>query len=185
MKTRSKKRRKEGRALFVGMLLLLVGMFSCSEDRPQIPANKLPKSTVEEDLLEMNKGFVEIEKSDIRHYVDSLGLKMDSTGTGLRYHVTKMGSGDTVAANATVTIRYSVTMLDGMGCDNLQNVTKTFTLGSGGSIRGIEEAVSLLSVSGEGEFIMPSYLAYGVAGYKDCVAPWSPIFCKIYLIESK
>ncbi|HOI26821.1 MAG TPA: FKBP-type peptidyl-prolyl cis-trans isomerase [Paludibacteraceae bacterium] len=170
----------------VGVGLLLLFLFSsCREDKPQVPANKLPKSTLNQDLIEMNRGFVELERADIRHYIDSLCLKMDSTGLGIRYHISKEGSKDTVAVGAEVTVRYSITMLDGMGCDDLRDVEKTFKMGTGKVEKGIEEAVKLLHVSGEGEFIIPSYLAYGVSGYKDCVAPWSPIFCKINLIESK
>lgn len=165
----------------LGVALLLMGCRG--DDRPQVPYNKLPKSTVQEDFLAMNRGFLELEREDIKHYIDSLDLKMDSTMSGLLYRIDEVGYGDSVSKTDEVTIRYTLTLLDGTTCDDLRDVARIVRLGKGNLIKGMEEAVRMLKVSGSGTFIIPSYLAYGVSGKKGCIPPWNPVFCKVTLIE--
>lgn len=154
-------------------------------DAPQVPANKLPKSTVESDFLSMNARFMEYEREDIRHYIDSLGWEMDTTLSGLHYRIDEVGYGDTVSRLDEVTVRYSIALLDGEVCDEMREVVRTARLGKGQLVKGLEEAIRMLKASGSGTFVIPSYLAYGVSGKNGCVPPWSPILCKVCLIETR
>jgi len=156
---------------------------SCREPAPQIPANKLPDVSISEELMLLNKEFAELENEEINHYIDSLNLDMSQTVTGLRYQIIKEGDGRFPQKKDKVTFRYSIRTLDNTECEELKNVTKTVELGTGAIKSGIEEAVMLLKVSGQGRFIIPSYLAYGVSGYKNCVPPWTPVFCEINVIN--
>ncbi|MCQ2218181.1 MAG: FKBP-type peptidyl-prolyl cis-trans isomerase [Paludibacteraceae bacterium] len=169
--------------IFVPLLAFLALLGCRGDDRPQIPYNKLPKNTVNDDFLAMNVGFMELEREEINHYIDSLNLNMDSTISGLRYRIDEVGYGDSVAKTDEVTVRYTITLLDGTTCDDLRDVVKIVRLGKGDLIKGLEESIRLLKVSGSGTFILPSYLAYGVSGKSGCVPPWSPVFCKVCLIE--
>jgi len=174
------------RSLCLSILILAsLTVVSCRDEKPQIPANKLPKDTTGEDLVQLNQDFVRIQEEMIDKYVDSLGLDMTKTRFGMRYEIKSEGYGDTVAHNDEVTLRYSISMLDGEDCDKLQNVIKTFPAGNGKVIKGIDEALKLMKVGGEGFFIFPSYLAYGVSGRGECIAPWSPVRCRIELIDCK
>jgi len=167
-------------------LSILFFLFSCREPAPQVPANKLPESSLFEDLMLLNKEFAELENEEINHYIDSLNLGMAQTSIGLRYKIIREGDGNSFQKGDRVTLNYSIRTLDDRGmCEELQNITKTIELGKGDVKSGIEEAVMLLKSSGKGQFIIPSYLAYGVPGYKNCVPAWTPVFCEINIIESK
>ena len=163
-------------ALFV--LLLLA---SCGERAPQIPANKLPDDSFSTDLMELNREFAELEDAEINHYIDSLHLDMQQTATGLRYWIVNAGDGDFLQKGDKVTFDYTIRLLDNTLC--VENSLKTIELGKGAIERGIEEAIRLLKVRGNGKFIIPSHLAFGVVGYKNCVPPWTPVFCEISLIK--
>ncbi|MBR4841177.1 MAG: FKBP-type peptidyl-prolyl cis-trans isomerase [Paludibacteraceae bacterium] len=171
--------------IFISLAVLFSVVACHSNDAPQVPFNKLPKNTINDDLMALNAGFMELEREDIKHYIDSLGLQMDTTISGLHYRIDEEGYGDSVAKFDEVTIRYTMTLLDGTTCDDLRETVKMVRLGKGNLIKGLEEAVSMLKVSGSGTFIIPSYLAYGVSGKIGCVPPWNPLFCKVCLIEKR
>ena len=167
----------------VTLSLITFLLFSCREPAPQVPANKLSEISISEEMMLLNKEFAELENEEINHYIDSLNLDMSQTTTGLRYKIIKEGVGEFPRKNDKVTFSYSIRTLDNVECEDLKNVTKTVELGKGAIINGVEEAIMLLKVSGQGWFIIPSYLAYGVPGYKNCVPSWTPVFCEINVID--
>ena len=168
-------------AIFCALLFsLLIG---CSDLAPQIPYNKIKKENVSDNLLEMNKVFAQIEDSLINDYVGNLDVNVTTTESGLRYYITQKGTGKRVVENGRVTYRYSVRPIDGEPCDKLTNVVKTVQLDRTDIEKGFREALSLLSVNETGQFIMSSYLGYGVVGVPNCIQPWTPVVCEITLLE--
>ncbi len=169
----------------LSLITLLLITHSCIEHAPQIPANKLEENNITEELMLLNKSFAAFENEEIEHYIDSLKLDMLQTSTGLRYKIINGGSGGSFQKKDNVTFNYSIRTLDETGCSELKNVTKTVELGKNEIERGLEEAVMLLKTSGKGQFIIPSHLAFGVSGYKNCIPAWTPVFCEINIIESE
>jgi len=167
---------------YVLILVFIVGS-SCSEPAPQIPANKLPDESIDKNMMILNREFAELGENEINCYIDSLQLNLSRSDIGLRYRIVKEGTGQAIEKGDEVTVNYSIRMLNGPECEKLTNVTKKIRLGKNDVEKGIEEAVLLLKVSGEGEFIIPSHLAFGVAGYKNCIAPWAPVFCTLHIIS--
>lgn len=162
----------------------MVLLCACSDPAPQIPYNKLKKENVSEDLLEMNKAFAHIEDSLINDYVGKLDVKVTTTETGLRYYVTQEGDGRKANSTDEVTFRYSVRPIDGEGCEKLQKLVKTVKLDRTDIKRGFREALHLLSVGETAQFIMPSFLGYGVVGVPNCIQPWTPIVCEMTLLDA-
>lgn len=168
---------------FVAVLLSACG----SNDAPQIPANKLPVDHTKENLIEYNRQYVEFEEDEINHYTDSLHLKMEKSPEGIRYTIIEKGNGRLPVDGQIVDITYSVALLNGEHCDELTNRHTKVEMGKGKLPTGIEKAVSMLSVGGRGDFIIPALLAYGVSGRDNCVPPYSPVRCTVVLnsIEKK
>lgn len=168
-------------AIFCALLVsLLVG---CSDPAPQIPYNKVKKENVSDNLLEMNKVFAQIEDSLINDYVVKLNVDVTTSKSGLRYYITQKGTGKKASDKDKVTYRYSVRPIDGDSCEKLTNVVKTVQLDRTDIEKGFREALSLLSVNETGQFIMSSYLGYGVVGVPNCIQPWTPVVCEITLLE--
>lgn len=168
-------------AIFCTLLVsLLVG---CSDPAPQIPYNKVKKENMSDNLLEMNKVFAQIEDSLINDYVVKLNVEVTTSKSGLRYYITQKGTGKKASDKDKVTYRYSVRPIDGDSCEKLTNVVKTVQLDRTDIEKGFREALSLLSVNETGQFIMSSYLGYGVVGVPNCIQPWTPVVCEITLLE--
>ncbi len=165
-----------------------VGLVACSSnDAPQIPVNKLPVDHSKENLIEYNRQYVEFEDDEIKHYIDSLHLKMDKTSEGIRYAIDNRGGGRYPVDGDVVKLTYSVVLLDGTSCPELTNRQTKVEMGKGKLPIGLEKAVSMLAAGGKGDFIIPALLAYGVSGRENCVPPYSPIRCSVFLnsIENK
>ncbi len=165
---------------FSVFLLLLL---SCSSPAPQVPYNKLEKDQTKETLVEMNREFYLIEDSLIQMYVDSSKINFTTSKSGMRYYIEEKGFGDSVKSTDNVTYRYTVSQLDGEVCEQLKNVVKTSNLERNEMGRGFREALKMLKPSGNGVFIMPSFLAYGVVGVPNCIPAWTPVRCDITLIQ--
>ena len=169
--------------LFTYLLLFLSGAGCSSNEAPQIPANKLPKDPTDQNLMEFNKGYVEFENKEINRYIDSLHLKMQTSDEGIRYIIRNEGKGSKFGKHDVATIRYTVSLLNGNKCPELTNVTKKISIGGGDVEHGFESAARMLRKGGSGDFIIPALVAYGVSGYKNCVPTWSPLYCKLSVID--
>lgn len=165
-------------------LIVGMGLLSCTNPAPQIPVNKMEQEDVKGSLMEMNKQFYDLENEEINHFIDSTKWDGKREGTGIGIRIIKEGNGQKVSLSDDVTIRYSIRMLDGTSCDQLTKVTKTINLEKGEMIIGMREAILGMTISETSEFIIPSYLAYGVVGFPKCIAGWTPIICEITLIDS-
>ena len=163
--------------------ILLAILFSCGEEKVQIPVNKSQQEDLREDFMEMNRQFVELEEAEINHYIDSTKMEMGRCISGLRYHLIEKGEGDSIVENDKVTFQYTMAPLGGEPCDNMKDVVKTIIMGHTDIEKGVREAIPLLRTSGKGEFIVPSMLGYGVIGKGKCINSWTPLFMKLSIIE--
>lgn len=164
--------------------ILGIGLLSCSDPAPQIPVNKMEREDVKGSLMEMNKQFYDLENEEITRFIDSTKWQGKREGTGIGIRIIKEGNGQKVALSDDVTISYSIKMLDGTTCDKLTKVVKTINLEKGEMIIGMREAILGMTISETSEFIIPSYMAYGVVGFPKCIPGWTPIICEITLIDS-
>ncbi|HYF01853.1 MAG TPA: FKBP-type peptidyl-prolyl cis-trans isomerase [Patescibacteria group bacterium] len=95
----------------------------------------------------------------------SLAFKNDTitTDSGLKYIITKKGSGPKAKANEVVIAHYTGTLLNGEQFDSSRerNEPFAFTLGRKQVIRGWDEAFALLKIGDRATLIIPPNLAYG------------------------
>lgn len=162
--------------------LLAALLTACSSnDAPQIPYNKLPADHTKENLIKFDQQYMQLEDKEINHYVDSLHLKVQKTSEGIRYSIAKPGSSIKPKKGNKVSMVYTVSLFDGSSCEALTNKETTVEYGKGKLPIGMEKALSMLGVGGQGDFIIPAMLAYGVSGRDGCVPPYTPVRCTILL----
>ncbi len=105
------------------------------------------------------------EDAAIDDYIVRHQLSMSKTKTGLRYRIIKKGSGPQALAGKLVSIEYLIRLVSG---DTLYTSAhdglKSFVLGKAAEISGLEEGIFLLQQGDEAKFIIPSHLAFGLAG---------------------
>lgn len=109
----------------------------------------------------------------IEAYARAKNLKLEKTGSGLRYAITQPGTGSLARVGDTVKVHYVGTTLDGnKEFDNSRqrNEPFAFPVGKGMVIPGWDEGLQLLPEGTRAVLLIPSRLAYGEQG-----APGSPI----------
>jgi FKBP-type peptidyl-prolyl cis-trans isomerase len=125
------------------------------------PPNGIPKNAVLIFEIETVADLPALEQARIGEYLMENGLTADTTSSGLHYIIEDEGTGDNPTANATVTINYQGSFINGAIFDatnispaqiNLQNV-----------IPGWREGIPLFKRGGVGTIILPSALGYGIS----------------------
>lgn len=135
-------------------------------------------------LVGIHKEIVRKQADSIKGYIDSLGLKMQQTPTGLWYNVYEEGNGVSVRNGDFIYVKYTASLMNGNVCYSSDSLgLMQFSVGRGGVPSGVEEAVLLLQIGDKAKLIIPSHLAYGVAGDMERIPRLSILCYDIELVE--
>lgn len=124
------------------------------------------------------------EADEINQYVKTHNYPMQVTGTGIHYWIYEHGKGDLVKVGQYVQIAYTISLLDGTVCyDSKQGGNREFCVGKDDVESGIHQAIQLMRLGDKGLFILPSYLAHGIAGDQDKIPPGAVVVYDITLLR--
>lgn len=104
------------------------------------------------------------------------------TPSGLQYEVITMGTGEKPAAEQTVKVHYTGTLLDGTKFDSSVDRGEPAEFGVNQVIPGWQEAIQLMPVGSKFKFYIPYELAYGEAGTGP-IPPYSTLIFEVELLE--
>ena len=135
--------------------------------------------------VEGNKNIMRRENEEIQMFVKRYGWEMQRTPTGLYIEVLNPGKGKLYKENDPVTLEYRTFLLTGemIYCSDSIG-TKHFVVNRSEEIDALHEAVQLLRPGARARLVIPSYLAYGVAGDGDRIRGLQPIMMEITLLEN-
>jgi len=93
-------------------------------------------------------------------------LEVETTATGLKYHIIEQGNGEKPNTGDLVTVNYSGHLTDGKQFDNSfkRGQPFQFPLGQGRVIPGWDEGFAMLPVGTKAYLFIPSILGYGAQG---------------------
>ena len=156
------------------MLLCLLLAAACHNRQTGQVVTSDKEPTVDKDApyVEGNKKILQWENEEIDLFVKRYGWDMTRTGTGLRIQIVKPGEGECFQEGDLVTLDYETFLLSG---ERVYNGEKSFTVGRSEEITGLHEAAQLLRPGSEARLVVPSHLAYGVAGDGDQIKGRVPI----------
>jgi len=161
---------------------ILFFSISCQNADPEPQA--IDPSQLQESLIRVNKTLAHEENLAIDRYIERRGLKMERSGTGLRYMIINPGNGIKAQVGMRVTVKYRIELLDGTFCYSSDSLgTNTFTVDQDQIESGIHEGIKLLSKGGKAKFILPSHLAHGLLGDQDRIPAKSSVVYDIEVIE--
>lgn len=121
-------------------------------------------------------------------YLKQNKLTSLKTANGLRYVITKVGTGPKPKAGQQVSVLYTGMLLNGTVFDaSARNGNKpiTFALGRGQVIPGWDEGIALLPKGSKAVLLIPSALAYGSRGAGADIPPNSILRFNVELVDVK
>ncbi len=134
--------------------------------------------------MDANRIMHENEEVDIENYIERVGWNMQTTATGLRYHVYENGDGRKGEDGLVAVYNYEVKLINGTVCySSDQNGTKQFLIGKSAVEGGLNEAMSILRAGDRAKLILPSHLAFGLVGDDDCVPRRAILIYDLQIID--
>ncbi len=167
-----------------GFFSVLVGvqLASCG-GKSDGAVKKVNYDSLREPLIKANKFYVKKESDEIDQYARFKGWDMTVSGTGLRYMIYKHGEGSVAKAGQQAKINYKVSLMDGRVCYSSDKTgPKSFTIGEDHIESGLHEAITYLRVGDKAIVILPSFLAFGLAGDGDKIPPHASVVYDLELI---
>ena len=122
---------------------------------------------------------LEKENAAIQAYLEENNITTEPQYSGLYYIETVAGTGASADGGDRVRVKYTGTFLDG---EEFDSGIYTFTLGTGGVIRGWDEGISYMNEGGKAILLIPSDLAYGVYGHNS-IPGYTPLLFDVELMD--
>lgn len=112
-------------------------------------------------------------------------MSVITTVSGLQYEEITVGCGDAVKAGQTVTVHYTGWLTNGKKFDSSKdrNIPFQFKLGAGEVIRGWDEGLQGMKVSGVRKLTIPAKLGYGRRGAGRVIPPNATLVFEVELLK--
>jgi FKBP-type peptidyl-prolyl cis-trans isomerase len=167
----------------VFLLILILTVFSCGNDSEQQDKPGNP-AEAKQPLISANKYLRESEDAQIEDFVSRYAWNMKKTGTGLRYSIYKEGEGPKAQAGNHLRIGYEISLLNGQVIYHSDTEGElAFRQGSSDIIRGLNEAALFLREGDQAKIIIPSHLAYGLAGDQRNIPPRATLIYDLKVLK--
>jgi FKBP-type peptidyl-prolyl cis-trans isomerase FkpA len=164
-------------------LLALIGAASCSGDNKETGTN--PGQMVgKEDMVRANRFLVGRDMDLINAYTARRNWDLEFTRTGLGYQVYEYGAGPEVKKGNTISLEYTLSLLDGTVCySSGKDGLKVFRVGQGGVEAGLEEGVLMLREGDRARFVLPPFLGHGLIGDQYRIPPRAVLIYEVEVVK--
>lgn len=168
------------------ILMMMCSIFSSCENNSQPVKQKSSEASTEEKLIWANQRLVRVENDLISSYIKRHELQMNQSASGLRYLIRKEGEGQNPKFEQTVTLKYSLKLINGNEVYNSdRDGLKKFIIGKSQEPSGLDEGVRILKKGGKALLIMPSNLGYGLLGDSFKIPKKAILIYEVELINIK
>ena len=116
-------------------------------------------------MAELNKLLVQKDRERIQNYIERKKLEMTESPSGLWYKIKTEGTGKLFTNKDKIILDFECSLLDGTLLYSSKSIgPKEIVLGRSELEAGLNEGLRLLKPGGEGVFILPPFLAFGLLG---------------------
>lgn len=170
-------------------LFIISLLFACGDSHKSTTRQpNIQSKEFQDKLVEANKMYVKRESDEIDQYVAHRKWNMITTGTGLRYMITKKGTGETATVNPDydkfAKVNYRISLLDGTQCYSSDSTgPKEFFIGQDNVEAGLHEGIQYLHEGDHAIFILPSHLAHGLMGDQGKIPPKASVIYEIEFLQ--
>jgi FKBP-type peptidyl-prolyl cis-trans isomerase FkpA len=167
---------------YLSIFIYIVVFSACKEETQQ--KKRISEKEIQERLIKANQKLSKNEIADIEAYILKNSLKMERSGTGLRYFISGEGKGDFAKTGMKATVKYKISLLNGRVCytsDN--NGVEQFVVDNDQVESGLHEGIKRMKVGNKAKFILPSHLAHGLIGDEEKIPARATLIYDIELLE--
>jgi len=172
------------KANYIYIACFLIFLYSCGnqEQEQQQQKKYIDVQLLKKQLEKVQKPALVMEDDNIESYIKQHQLKMQTTGTGLRYLIAKKNpTGKTIVTTDIVKLNYKVYLLDGTLCySSDKKGAKKVKIDFDNIETGLHQGLKLMKEGEKAIFILPSHLAHGLTGDNDKIPPKASV---VYEIE--
>jgi FKBP-type peptidyl-prolyl cis-trans isomerase len=163
--------------LCVTMLFCVVACQNSATEQAQPPV-----TVTEEQFIEYNKAMFAEENEHIDAFLLRYQWQVATTETGVRYQIYKTGDGVKIEPDDILQCAYTLKLITGDEIYNSDNDGKLiFRIGKSNQPAGLEDVLLLLRQGDRAKIIVPSYLAYGLAGDDNKIPSAATLIYDIYI----
>jgi FKBP-type peptidyl-prolyl cis-trans isomerase FkpA len=137
-----------------------------------------------EAFLHWIEDFGDYEKVILKQFLNEEKMPVQPTGSGLYYLKLQSGTGRKIEKGDTITVNYEGRFLNGKFFDSTIKRNQPFQFVYGTEwqvVKGLEEAIGMMSEGEKSLFILPSELAFGTEGSSTGIIP--PFTSTIFEVE--
>ena len=150
-----------------------------------VSSSEEAKEDKDAPYVEGNKNIMRRENEEMQMFIARYGWKMQRTPTGLYIEILDPGKGELYKEGDPVNLEYRTFLLSGemiYSSDTLG--LKHFIVNRSEEIDALHEAAQMLRPGAKARLVIPSYLAYGVAGDGDLIQGLQPIVMEIRFLDN-
>ncbi len=165
------------------VFLMMVLMLACGPSgKDEDKKEKHSRKGLEEALIEANKSAVEAEREMIHNYARRYRWPLKKA-KGVYYAIYEEGDGQSIQMGDEVLFRYSLKLINGSEIQTRRH-PESLIIGKGGDVvSGLHRAMQLLSKGDRAKVIVPSHLAYGLAGDQDKIPSKATLIYDIQVLD--
>lgn len=173
--------------IVITIVLAFCCLAACGDQKATgsvVSSSQEEKEDKDAPYVEGNKNIMRRENEEMQMFIQRYGWQMQRTPTGLYVEVLESGDGELFKENDRVAMAYKTFLLSGeqIYCSD-SNGVKVFMVNRSEEIDALHEAVQMLRPGAKARLVIPSYLAYGVAGDGDRIQGLQPIVMEVRVLE--
>lgn len=173
--------------IVITIVLFLCFLAACGDQKATgsvVTSSEEVKEDKDAPYVEGNKNIMRRENEEMQMFIRRYGWKMQRTPTGLYVEVLESGDGELFKENDRVAMAYKTFLLSGEQIYSSDSSgVKVFMVNRSEEIDALHEAAQMLRPGAKARLVIPSYLAYGVAGDGDRIQGLQPIVVEVRVLE--
>ncbi|MEQ9262765.1 MAG: FKBP-type peptidyl-prolyl cis-trans isomerase [Owenweeksia sp.] len=166
-------------------LLILVCMAGCQCSGQERNNTRQRTTSPSDDRIQAQRDFLKKERKSIQSYISDRKLEVMKSGTGLYYSLLEDSTAQMqVNSGDEVLFEYDIYMLNGsLLYSSEENKPRLLLVDKEDAEIGLHESLKLLGLGDKGLFILPSHLAFGVAGDQNKVPPKTALVYELKILK--
>ena len=173
--------------IVITIVLVLFSLAACGDQKATgsvVTSSEEVKEDKDAPYVEGNKNIMRRENEEMQMFIQRYGWQMQRTPTGLYVEVLEPGEGELFKENDRVAMDYRTFLLSGEQVySSDSNGVKVFVVNRSEEIDALHEAAQMMRPGAKARLVIPSYLAYGVAGDGDKIQGLQPIVMEIRVLD--